>query len=208
MSINTIIKNRGIGEVMHFTTENGLLGVLDKRVVLSRHLLPADDRLEFILKLNAPNVLDLEWDNYVNLSISRINSYFFRSSQNWHDKVSWRILSFHPDILSHEGVYFTTTNNAYHDFVQRANGLEGLLALFADSIIGLRGRRFDRRHTTPLSCPTDIQAEVLYPGQLSTEYLQRIYVRNGEDVDLVRGQISATSHPDVSVIIDPSKFLI
>ena len=109
MSVEEIIRDRRIKEVLHFTTHLGLIGILDSKYVISRERLPEDKRLEYILNLNATRRLDTAWLDYVNLSLSRINSTFYEiSSKNWHPAVQWRILSFDPVILMHEDVYFAS----------------------------------------------------------------------------------------------------
>lgn len=206
MTIEEVIKSRNIREVLHFTTYLGLVGILDSKFVKSRERLPNDKRLEFILKLNASIRKDTAWLDYVNLSVSKINTTFFDiSSGKWHPKVWWCILSFDPVILTHDGVYFTTTNNIYPR-VKRGQGVEALEEMFAQRVISRYDTIITRYPTTPDFCPTCIQAEVLYPGRLSTDFLQRIYVSTGEENDDVYSQISVLRHKDVPISIDPSAF--
>jgi hypothetical protein len=158
------------------------------------------------LKLNANRRLDTAWLDYVNLFISHINSALYDiSSEKWHPQVRWRILSFDPIILTHEGVYFTTTNNIYPRVVRGRRG-QGLEALFAPRVISRYDSVIRRDLTTPDCCPTCVQAEVLYPQKLSTDYLKKIYVITGEEQDDVYGQISALHHREVAVEINPQAF--
>ncbi|NLW34550.1 DarT ssDNA thymidine ADP-ribosyltransferase family protein [Syntrophorhabdus aromaticivorans] len=206
MSVEDVIKDRCIREVLHFTTHLGLIGILDSKYVVSRQRLPEDKRLEYILNLNAARRLDTAWLDYVNLSISRINSAFYEiASEKWHPTVQWRILSFDPVILTHEGVYFTTTNNIYPRVLRGTRG-KGLEALFALRIVGRYDSVITRGPTTPDCYPTCVQAEVLYPQKLSTDYLRKIYVIAGEEQDDVNGQISALRHREVIVEINPWVF--
>lgn len=191
--------------MLHFTTHQGLLGILDSRTLKSRARLNDDQRLEFILKENTARRQDTAWIDFVNLSISRINYSFLNASRRWHPQVSWRILSFNPDILMHDGVYFSTTNNIY-PATRRNCGAEGLISLFADSVRGRYTEVTRRNPLTPRNCPTDIQAEVLYPAQLSTVHLRIIYVPDDEDQDSVAGQLHALRHPEVDVVIAPDLF--
>ena len=55
------------------------------------------------------------------------------------------------------------------------------------------------------SYPTDIQAEVLYPGPLSLEHLLKIYVKNSESKKLIDAQLM-TLHQQYEVIISPENF--
>jgi hypothetical protein len=70
----------------------------------------------------------------VNLSISRINARLFNiSAKNWHRALDgwWAVLSFDPLILTHDGVVFATTNNAYPGVIRRPR-----LSIFSQSPVG------------------------------------------------------------------------
>jgi len=209
MTIKEIIQRRGIKEILHYTTNKGLIGILDAGKVKSRDRLQADQRLEFILKLNTPKVRDdPKWVDFVNLSISRINTDLFKiSSEKWHpgSDLWWCILSFDPIILTHNGTYFTTTNNIYTG-VKRNQGAVGLEALFSDMIIRWSGNIISRPRKLHESCPTCRQAEVLYPKELSTTFLQTIYVETDEKADAAYGIIGGVKHPEILVKVDPAKF--
>ena len=207
MTIQEIIQNRDIKEILHFTTHLGLVGVLDSRAVKSRAKLKNDQRLEHILRLNTRKVMDSDWIDYVNLSISRINGNLFDiSSLQWHLDVWWCILSFDPIILTHEGVYFVTTNNIYQQHLKRGRGSDALEVMFAPVVKSRYGTQVSRTLNTPAFFTTCSQAEVLYPGELSTEYLTRVYVRNEEDQDDVYGQIRGLCHQPIEVIVSQEKF--
>lgn len=179
---------RGITEVVHFTTIHGAVGILASRLLKSRKRLPRDKYLEHVYRPNAKSrSRDAAWLDYVNLSISRINDWMFDTSERWHiaDGVSWVVLSFTVDILGHPGVVFATTNNIY-PACQRGEGVEGFNRLFDEVVLG----RYSVPHTRdglPDSFTTDRQAEVLYPGELSTDHLQRIDVQVADAADDVEG---------------------
>ena len=206
MTIEEIINQRGIAEVVHFTTHPGLTGILHQREIKARSLLKADQILEFILKLNTAKVFDAPWKGHVNLSISRINKALFGYSENWHPNENWRILAFDPSIMCHEGVNFVTTNNAYSQHLHRGVGAQSLNALFADEIQGIYGKPIRRVPGMKDSWTTDVQAEVLYPGTLSTKFLKSIYVRTQDDEDSVAGTLAALQHPEVQIKIAPELF--
>ena len=206
MSVEDIIRARQIREVLHFTTNKGLLGILDGKAIKSRAALRDDQRIEHILKFNTPTVMDPSWIDYVNLSITRINSSLYNiSSGRWHTDVWWCVLAFDPIILTHADVRFVTTNNIY-PAARRGLGEGGLNALFSEQVLARYSEVMNRTSVMPSSVPTCEQAEVLYPGEISTDFLQRIYVNSNEDQDDVYGQIAGVSHPDVDVVIDPGKF--
>lgn len=53
MTLARRISERGISEIVHFTTNRGLLGSLHSRHLMSRPLLRRDDYLRHVLQLNA-----------------------------------------------------------------------------------------------------------------------------------------------------------
>lgn len=201
-----LIKRREIEEIVHFTTMNGLIGILDSGFLKSRARISEDQRLEFILQLNSIR-RDPEWLDYVNLSITKINNDFFKSSLKKTSHVKWVILSFEAKILLNEGVTFTSTNNVYHDCVVRGTGADGLEAMFSPSVEwGYYGsKKFRGVYHLPQD-PTDNQAEVLYPKQVSVDYLKKIYVICDEDQDHVCGLIAALKAPAIDILVAPEKF--
>lgn len=177
--IGEVINRRGIQEILHFTTSNGLVGIVSSGYLLAHSELPKTKILSHITQLNCPDrSRDIDWHHYVNLSISRVNGSFFSISRNrWHakDDIYWCVLGFSPEILMHEGVHFSTTNNAYNT-TKRGTGLPGLEALFAQRVKVFPDRDATRDATTPLNFATCSQAEVLYPIRVSLDYLKSIYV--------------------------------
>ena len=200
-------QKRGITDVVHFTTTKGAIGILASGAVKSRERLPKDKYLEHVYAPNAAFRKDVKWLDYVNLSIQRINDWMFESSERWHqsEDVSWVVLSFSPEVLSHPGVVFTTTNNIYLR-CKRSEGLEGFSQMFSDLVIG----RYSSRHVRankPDSWTTDRQAEVLYPGELSIEHLQRIDVQTEDVWDRIHGMMGGLNlNMDVLVRHAPEVF--
>ena len=194
-------ERRGISQIVHFTTLSGALGVLASHAVISRQRLPNDKYLEHVYR---PNVRsrskDWRWLDYVNLSVERINDWMFDTSERWHAREGnpWVVLSFRPEILSHPGVVFTTTNNIYPSTL-RAEGLPGFNQMFADIVLGWYGNRRDRTDKLP-AWPTDRQAEVLYPGEVSCDYLQRIDVQDEESKYKIDGMLAGLMK-DINVLI-------
>jgi hypothetical protein len=207
MSVRGVIQTRNIEEVVHFTWHRGLVGALHCGFLKSRLRLPNTEELEFIYEPNAAYRKDVAWLDYVNLSISRINCEFFGHSCRWRrdQDLWWCILSFDRVILNHSGVWFTTTNNIY-PATRRGTGSAGLQALFAERVLGRYSVVLQRHSGMPLHFTTCEQAEVLYPGELSLEFLRRIYVSTGEDHDEVKAQLAAFRWRPVDVIIAPDRF--
>jgi len=208
MTIAEIITKRDIKQVLHFTTNAGLVGTLATRGLKSRHRLPREAYLEFVYSPNCAVRRDVAWLDYANLSITHINCGLFNiSSRKWHrdSEKWWCVLSFRPPVLTHEGVVFATTNNMYTGAI-RAPGAAGLERLFAPVIHQYADKQVIRANYTPACQPTCQQAEVLYPKELSTEWLSRIYVATDSHADAAQAQASTLSHPDVEVVIDPDMF--
>ncbi len=204
MSIQSIIDRRSISSIVHFTTGDGLLGILGSRAVLPRSQLEDSNLLEFILQLNAPIRMDDDWLDYVNLSITGINTYYYNNSERKHLGVSWYVLDFSPDILLHDGVFFTNTNNIYKQ-VSRGQGADALEAMFSNPIKHDKGT-FYRNDSHAENKTTCNQAEVLYPGKLTLENLQRVYARSEEEARVPRGQIGTFGFQHVPVVVDPTVF--
>lgn len=198
MTIDEIIKSRGIKELLHFTTNQGITGILATGDIKARSDLPKENHLEFIYKYNCENrSRDRNWWNYVNLSITSVNSHLFNiASNNWHAQGDnwWCILALDPKICTHEGVYFATTNNMYSG-VTRNKGNNGLKALFEKQITRWSGNIIHRQETTPKNQPTCEQAEVLYPDSVLLNYATKIYVENDENLDKVESIKACFTNP-------------
>jgi len=184
MTVADIIATRNIEEVLHFTTNRGITGMIAAGRVLSRKRLPDEKHLEHVYQYNCPDrSRDASWHDYVNLSITTVNRHLFGISKGkWHRAQDgwWCIASFVPEIMTHEGVQFTTTNNMYTGVV-RYSGPSGLEKLFAPHICRWENNVINRTSTCPPNQPTCEQAEVLYPGELFLNYLQRLYVKTPDD---------------------------
>ena len=214
MTLHDVITRRQIVSVLHFTTNRGLVGTLAVGGLLSRHRLAEEHYLEHVLHVNSAHRPEASadfdksenWLDYVNLSISEINTRFLHVSKRWHNNssVSWCIMDYCTGTMEHDGVFFATTNNSY-PLCRRQTGLAGLQALFAGTINrkpGWMALRADR----PPHLPTCEQAEVLYPRAISNAFLQRIYVEHAVHQDVVRGWLQDFSVEGVDVVLSPNKF--
>lgn len=215
MTVAAELQRRDITEILHFTTNRGIVGTLAKGALLSRYRLPLEAYLQHIFHVNAADRPEAKeffdksqnWLDYVNLSITEINRRYFLVSQKWHidADIWWGILAFDSEAMTHEGVVFTTTNNSY-DLCVRKAGLPGLNDLF-EPCIGRKTPHWKvNRLQRSLALPTCEQAEVLYPGEISTEYLRRIYVLDENCHDIARGWLREFGLRGVDVLISPQKF--
>jgi hypothetical protein len=206
-----IVSERGISEILHFTTNNGLVGILRTGRLSANAFLKDDQQLSHILKINSiDRSRDASWLEYINLSISRINDRLLGYSKSWqkHEHAYWCILSFDAEVMSHPGVVFGTTNNAY-ELTSRAKGAAGLEALFAGRIARNPTWTGYRTAGESPAHPTCRQAEVLYPQHLSLAHLRAIYVESGPVYDEVYAQVSVLAPlllNKIQIVEDPSKF--
>ncbi|SBS62864.1 DarT ssDNA thymidine ADP-ribosyltransferase family protein [Vibrio atlanticus] len=209
MTVDKVVSERGITEVLHFTTNYGLVGIFSLNKLVSRDQLHKEQILEHITKYNSKYRSDPQWTSYVNLSISRINSSFFDYSQSWHREEYdfWVILAFDSEILTHEKVVFTTTNNIYRNECVRGQGIVGLNKLFDTQVVGKRGRTKGREASLPKSWTTCEEAEVLYPNDIALKYLTKLYVRDENTFALVNAALSFDeSLKDVKIEVNDNKF--
>lgn len=215
MDIEQYTKIKGITEILHFTTEKGLTGCASSNLVLSRKALNEDQYLSHIAspvsnerkEAQATFNKDQNWLDYINLSISEINTSYFNAAKKWFQGEDrwWCIMSFDPIILTHPGVYFTTTNNIYTSVI-RTSGLKGMQAMFDDTIIRWWNKTVSRNGRA-INLTTCEQAEVLYPNPLDMSFLRSVYVQNQEQAASIHGTLVSFGFQAVNVIICPEKFL-
>jgi hypothetical protein len=206
MSVADRARERGITEILHYTSQKGVQGSVMKGAVLSRKRTENDEDVAYIFEGVWP-VRAPAWVDYISLSISRINSDLYGKSRARYPDWWWAVMSFSPDILDHEGVWFTTTNNVYEEVLERGQGVEGFEALFQERVPwGYWGSVSVRSESHPRQWPTNRQAEVLYPGELSFEHLLRVYVPGAEHRALVLAWCEAFERPEFEVVVDAAVF--
>lgn len=210
-AVTAYTSERGITEILHFTTNKGGIGIFASGAVLSRDRLQYEDHVQHIYTPNCQNRLkDADWADYVNLSISRVNKRMLSTSQGWHSTkdVWWLVLAFDPAVLADPGVYFVTTNNTYSGCLRRGTGVEGLRRLFASSVEwGWYGARVTRYAGMPDAWTTDLQAEVLYPMRVPLRHLRAIYIYEEEHADTIRSWYPFyPTVPRVPVVHKPEVF--
>jgi len=201
-----IVERRSIQEVLHFTTNLGVLGVLGSGLLLSRARLPEERYLDHVYQPNSSTRKDGAWLDFVNLSITDLNEWMFDHSESWHahEDVWWACLSFDPAIMAEPGVVFATTNNIYPS-VRRAFDGPGLEAMFDPVVRGRYGHEHDRSGKSDAQ-PTDRQAEVLFPKAVATNMMRTIYVRQAEHIDDIEGLFAVFPTTEVPVFVRPEMF--
>ena len=203
MTPSAAARARGVTEVLHFTTDKGVLGSLRKGALLSRHRVQDDPDLAFIFQAVWP-VKAHAWVDFISLSLHTINRDLFRRAERNNPDRWWAVVSFDVSILDHDGVWFATTNNIYPSCI-RDQGAAGFNRLYDDPVIG----RYQSVHTRaglPDAQPTDRAAEVLYPGRIELEYLTTLYVPEEQHRQLILAWCDALNRPAVPVSVREDVF--
>ena len=189
-AIQAFVKERGITRLVHFTPFCNLLGVYEMGALWAKQKIEtvAQSKSDFFLldyiRWNDGLRLDGRRD-CINLSIQRINQYLFTSFKKKFTECDiWCILEISPEILAAEGVSFTV-GNAASSYVRNCGtgiGIDALKAMFTDSVVvgNMYGRRVSTRMGVPNNCPTDRQAEVMFPDEINVKYIQGIVVESEE----------------------------
>ena len=199
-------RERGVKEILHFTTDKGVLGSLRKDRLLSRERVSDDPDLAFIFNAVWPVKLP-EWVDYISLSVTSINRDLFERAERNLPGRWWAVMSFDIEMLDDPGVVFTTTNNAYDDVCRRQEGVDGFEDMFSEQVPwGHYGSFRCRAATCAPSQPTHRQAEVLYLGEISLEHLECVYVRDAEQRRMIRAWCSAFDREPPEIEIRPEIF--
>jgi len=169
------LRARGIRHLVHFTTEQNLPIILESGSILSRlkltEITHPDDAIQDAIVTNDTIRLDGKTD-FVNLSIEHpniplLNAYKRRNSLSY---VNWCLLLLDPELIYHEETLFSVTNAASNR--ARQIGIDGSFASFC--------RLFDAKYAKTASVSVskrytaDLQAEVLYKGEVSTRFLREV----------------------------------
>lgn len=209
-TIPEFISKCGIEEVVHFTTHAGILGILDTRSLLPNAELKKEKRLEFILKLNNEQRKDPKFAVYNSMSITEPNRKFFEFSRNRHGKTGelwWCVLAFSPAIMEYPGVLFCSGNNTWPN-TRREQGVNGLAGMFADPVPSTYDRWQARPPSRAPNVPTSLEAEFLYPGRISLEFLLRVYFECQDNADefVAYARTLGVSLPDGCAVVNPLVF--
>lgn len=206
MTVSARALERGATEILHYTSEKGVMGSVMKWKVLSRERVEGDEELAFTYEGIWPR-RDPDWIDYISLSVSRINLDLYNRSRAHYPDFWWAVMSFDPEILNHDGVWFTTTNNVYDDVCRRGEGVDGFEDMFSDEVLwGYYGSVFRRGEGTPDHWTTDRAAEVLYPAELSLDHLCRLSVPGLQHRRLVNAWCEAYGRAELPIEVDPGAF--
>ncbi len=206
MSVAERARELGVTEVLHYTSNRGVMGSVMKRALLSREQVEKDRDVAFIFE-GVWIRKDPDWVNYISLSVSRINlDLLSRSRKNFPD-FWWAVMSFDVDILDDEGIWFTTTNNIYPP-CRRATGVPGFELMFGEPIPwGYQGSMKYRGNGMSSAWPTDRTAEVLYPERIDLSRLRKLYVMEPQHRRLVHAWTDTYDLAELPVEVSQHAFM-
>jgi hypothetical protein len=196
-------RRRGVSELLHYTTQKGVHGTIAKGALLSRAQLDGEEYLAHIREPVWPRK-DPQWVNHISLSVTSTNALLFAQSRYHYPTLWWAVFAVSPEILDDADVVFTTTNNIF-PYVKRDVGVVGFEAMFADPVVG-RYATVQTRAGLDTAQPTDRAAEVLYPGRISTNHVQTIYVIEPHHRHVILAWCEAHDHADLAVEVRPDVF--
>lgn len=201
MKVSDIARERGIEEILHYTSDRGVRGTMIKEALLSRERLEADREVEYVFR-GIWDIKEPDWADYISLSLSEVNVDLFARARANHPDRWWAVLSFDIGILDHPGVYFATTNNSYR-VCRRGQGVDGFEALFGPMIPwGRHGSVARRQSDCDPALPTHNAAEVLYPGEIPVHRLQAVYVEAPQQSHMIKAWCDAYGKPHLPAEVD------
>jgi hypothetical protein len=207
MSVAAAALGRGITEVLHYTSEKGVMGSIIVDALLPRAQVETNEEVAFIYEGVWDRSRDMDWIGHTSMSVTKVNTDLFRRSRWNHPQWWWAIMSFPVDILDDPDVVFTTTNNAYTETCQRSSGLDGFTAMFAEAVpwgyfdtVARRGPGF------PLALPTHNAAEILYPDALPLSQLSALYLPDPTNLSLIRTWCEIYGRDPLNIVVRPNLF--
>lgn len=183
--IRTIVEQRGIMELFHFTREENVTSI-HRNGLLSRRQL---DSRELRYSFSDDQRLDRHLDAS-SLSISFPNFKMFYRCRMKPDNVEarWAVIGFSASVMWERPCAFFPTNAAHHDVraisLQRHRYSRCLTAMFAETVNGID--RGDTPWLRPCD-PTDPQAEVLVIGRIAPRRITRIVVSSESTAARIMG---------------------
>lgn len=204
--IKADVHRRGISRLCHFTPSRNLPHILDLGAVLPTQSLKDDIRAVF-------NPTDLQrldgFESHVCCSVQYPNGWYFSQKRAAEDIFpDWVVLLIDPVFLWMEGTQYCRRNAAAQGGSLVVPGYAGYQGMFADQVVGARGRTYERRPDHLGSCPTDNQAEVLVPHGIPWERVHGIAFRNETQAqrDLARLSLLGLSIGDRQGVVAPDMY--
>lgn len=207
MTLADAAASRDISEVLHYTSEKGVMGSIIVGSLLSREAVERTEEVAYIYEGVWDRSRDIEWIGHISMSLTEINVDLFSRSRRNHPHWWWAIMSFPPRILDADGVVFTTTNNAYPATCLRGEGLDGFEAMFARKVLwGHYDTPAYRPDAYPDNLPTHNAAEILYPDAIPLSDLQALYLPDERYRSLVDTWCEIYGRASLPIVVDPARF--
>ena len=203
MTVAEAVAGRGVTELLHYTTQKGVLGTIASGAILSRAQLDGEEYLAHIREAVWPRK-DPAWIDHISLSMTSINYELFLQSRSHYPELWWAVFSVSSAILEGSDAVFTTTNNIFPS-VRRGRGLAGFEAMFAEEVVGKYGAIHTRAGLAD-NQPSDRAAEVLYPVRIAMDAIQGVYVIEPDHRNMILAWCDAHDRPELSVEVRPDVF--
>ena len=188
------ILTRGIKYLIHFTTTLNLRSILECGKLIPRETIEsmADEKIDFLDYIQLTDKNRLDGKQFINLSISRINTYLFERFQERtreNASVNWCILRINPIYIYAKETKFSIANAASNESKQFGitGDFEKFKSLFADHLpikYGVRPEGMD-----PMF-PTSVQAEVLVREEIPTESILEVCFDSPESLAAAKAALS------------------
>lgn len=201
--ISTVVDDREIEDVLHFSLLENLPGIL-KHGLLSRSILQSADYDVFASDVDR---LDGE-DDAISVSISCYYPKMFEAKRYRAGNSPWAILVFDPSILWNYHCLFyrngAATNASKYERGKRCGGF-ALEKLFGDcsNLMDPTKTGFRDEHGLPSSWPTFPDSEVQVMKPVHPDYLLGAWVEVPEHGDQVREVFKAFGREDCDVVVQP-----
>lgn len=207
-TVGAALAARGVTRVAHITPARNLPGILRDHAIRSVADMQADARAMFTRN----DLLRLDGHpDKVSCSLQYPNAFYLRkvtSSPGAVNYPDWVCLLLAPDIAAINGSLFCP-RNAGAASGSKNPGIDGLVACYADQVVGSRGVVYRRGPTHDPRCPTDVQAEVLVPAPIPLSYAYGIVfpTEQAASSEFVRlEQLSVPIPPHLGWMIAPGMF--
>lgn len=195
------IQNRKIKYLIHFTPTRNLYSILENGGLMSRFKLEHSDIEQFDILDYVQFTDDIRYDdkNYINLSISRPNTFLFskfREKTIDDCTIIWCILKIDPAYIYESDTLFSVTNAA-SNASRRQFGISGDIQkfkmLFQEEldINTYNGIRKLTRNNLLAKYTTDIQAEVLVKDFIPSKSILNVCFENEEQMAMTKAAMSS-----------------
>lgn len=173
------MNNREVTRLCHFTKAKNIPQILNNfDGVLSTDAIP-----EYYREVNDQHRFDGK-KNYICCSIEYPNVYYLDRIKD-NDKLfnEWVIICIDTKIVLECDILFSKVNAATERGKYIMSGIDGLKSIYSEEIITNK-RTIIRSCYLPISCATDIQAEVMILEKVDKKYIKELIVPNEEQANM------------------------